>query len=655
MQAASGLLRTDTGRNSSARRPEEGPLWRPTPETADAGRYGFLAISAAVLLIQLMLLWFSFPLVDAFSGKISWHIDGPYHAYQLELGRSLLKQGALVGFDPFFGAGHLGGVTYNVSARLPVLIGGLFPDSLSSGLLYSLYVLACALIAPLSVVLATMMLRWPILHAALASLAGLAFWWIGALRWYHTAGMVSFVCASYLGMAYGVWIAKICIRSGRRPSWLTVILAGLAGGAGIWLHPLFGVIVAPWFIMILASNGTPMHWRSLASRATTIAAIAVTINLPWILAMAGAPNIANQAPYQKATGFDVALKPLLGIWDGGGMGSLLNPICAVICIMGISCFDKARSMLTAAFFGTGAMMLLFAAFGAEIEKVAILQPNRFIAPAFLFVAVGAAYCAGEFVRWLSGRRRMGLKLFAATGAVLLSAYVCREMYREAMPGPHGHYGVAGTELSMAPELVGELQSWILNNTSRDGRILFETSLGRIHGGGHSAGMLALTTDREFLGAPYPFSLPEISFWDNTAFGVPIDDATKSRLTQYIEHYNVGWIVAHSAALTDLAATSENVRLSARFGKVSVFEVSRKLSFFYAGNGHVSHRSFNRIDLTDIAGKELVLRYNWVPGLVTVPVTKIEPIRVEAGLPPLIRISDPPASLTISVCGTCPQG
>src|SRR5207237_1429193 len=162
-------------------------------------------------------------------------------------------------------------------------------------------------------------------------------------------------------------------------------------------------------------------------------------------------------------------------------------------------------------------------------RLAILQPNRFLAPAFLFIGLGAAYCAAEFALWLRRSGRPLWQLAALAPALLVAAYFGREMLREATPGPHGHYGVA-TAAVTPPLIMRELQFWILKNTSPEGRILFETSLGRIHGGGHTAGMLALGTGREFIGAPYPYALPDISFWDNTAFGEPVGKLDPAQLS-----------------------------------------------------------------------------------------------------------------------------
>ncbi len=612
---------------------------------------GLWIIAVVVLLIQLVLLSFSFPLSAALSGKFPWHIDGPYHVYQLDLGRALLKQGALTGLDPFFGAGHLGGVTYNVSARLPVLVSALLPETLSSATLYSAYVLLSALLAPLAVIVLARQLRWPVIHTAIAAFIGLAFWWIGAMRWYHTAGMASFVCASYLSAAYGAWIWRICTRIAPNPVRFSILLAGMAGGVGLWFHPLFGVLVAPWFLALLICNFREIIWRPLLLRAVPIAAIALALNLPWIMAMLGSPNIANDSPYQKAVGVAVAVKPLIGLWSNGGMGSLLNPFAALVCVVGLARLTNTARRQIASLFGTGVFLLLFAAFGAASAKIGILQPNRFVAPAFLFMGLGAAYCLGEAALRLRVWPRL-TQIATGAAVLLFIAYAGREIYREATPGPHGHYGVSTTELTDTPALVGELTSWIRQNTSEDGRILFETSLGRIHGGGHTAGMLATATGREFIGAPYPYSLAHMSFWDNAGMGKPIGTLTPAELMDGLDFYNVGWIVAHSPALIALAARAEFTEPVARLGPVVIFKVKRALSFVASGTGNVRSRGFNRIDVDGAAGPALTLRYVWMPGLVTTPRAQIEPVQIKAGMPALIRVRHPPGSFTISVCARC---
>eukprot|EP01034_Spumella_vulgaris_P029016 gene29016-35990_t len=180
------------------------------PNDVPARRSALLLIAACLLAVQLALLAVSMPLSKVLSGEHSYYIDNPFHVYQLENGHDLLKQGRLVGYDTALAGGRLAGVNENLSARGAVMLAAVLPSSLPAGLVYTLYVLICALCGPLAVAVLAGVLRWPARTAALASMLGLVFWWVGALRWYHSAGMVSFVFCCYMGLPYAAWVWQLC-------------------------------------------------------------------------------------------------------------------------------------------------------------------------------------------------------------------------------------------------------------------------------------------------------------------------------------------------------------------------------------------------------------------------------------------------------------
>jgi hypothetical protein len=416
----------------------------------------------------------------------------------------------------------------------------------------------------------------------------------------------------------------------------------------MWFHPLFGVVVAALFLAMLVMYWQQVSLRSLSGRAVAIASITIFLNLPWLIAMAGSQNLAAQQPYQKSVGLWVLAKPLIGIWSGESMGSFLNPLFSAALLAGIVLLPKEKRLRAFPFMLAGALLLVFAAFGASHAALGGLQPNRFVAPAFLIIGVGAAFCLGEFVVWLRTTRGLRIKLMAGSVAVLVCAYVGRELIREVTPGPHGHYGKPTPEISEAPAIATQLESWIRENTTSDGRILFETSLSRIHGGGHIAGMLALRTRREFIGAPYPYSSPAVSFWDNVGFGKPIRDLGVDQFSVGLDLYNVGWIIAHSSSLIHLVNSLQNAQLAAEFGAIRIFKINRTLSYLQSGVGHVQAREFNHVVVADAAGPELILRYNWVAGLTTVPPARIEPVQVHPDFAPLIRVVSPPGRFVLTL-------
>ncbi|MCM8594548.1 hypothetical protein [Accumulibacter sp.] len=602
-----------------------------------------MPLALAVVLLQFGLLEMTLPLSELFSGKPLFHIDHPYHLYQIEQGRALLKQGLLTGYDPYFVGGNLGGVTSNASSRVPVLVSALLPDTVPTEVLYKVYVFVCALLAPLALIGMGRALRWPLLHTALAAVVGVLLFWVGELRWYFMAGMVSYVLGCYVGLAYGAWVWSVCAAAQQGITW-RILAAGVSGGLGLWLHPLFGLLPAVLFLALLVVDrqrlSLPMTGRALA-----IVVIAVALNLPWLLSMGTAEPHFIGHPYQRAVGIDVLLQPLLGI-GGSPVGSFLNPAICAVALIGLVVVDRTGRARLLPLVIAGWSLLLFGAFGATSERLASLQPNRFIAAGFLTLGMAAAFVIGQCALGGHSARQRIAAMVTLVIAVFALAFGAREVVREVSPGKHARYGKLPAEVLNQPASYTFLASWLAENTSPDGRILFETSMARVHGGAHVAGILAKQIGREFIGSPYPYSLPDVSFWDGHGFGGKIDGLSEERFLAGLERYNVGWIVAHSAPLKRLLSRIPIVEPVAQYEGIEVYRVRRSLSYVAEGAARIESREFNRVVVSDAAGERVTLRYNWVPGLATEPPAQVVPAADGSGFRPLVTVIDPPPRFTL---------
>lgn len=606
-----------------------------------------VALLVLALMVQLALLWVSMPLDALFSGGWHFYIDNPYHIYQLDLGRALQSDGRWVGYDPFFGAGQLAGLSTNVSARLDLLFAGLLPKSLPTSSVYAIYVLVCSLVPPLSIWGLGRVLHWTGRHIFIALVIGLLLWWVGVFRWYHTAGMVSFVCASYLAPLYAVWTYSLCDPSNPfQPR--KVFFAGLAGGVGMWLHPLFCIPVAFLFLAFVLQRMRRVPPWSFIGRASLIALTVIIVCSPWLVALIQAdPLINGEQPYQKVVGMKVIYNSM-GFGAGGQTGAWINLLLVIICLIGVWLGRSSKQWGKQPFLLAGIGLLLFSAFAGSVSTFAYVQPNRFIGPAYLLIGMAAAAFIADWERQRSvrdhGARTIGVLILGA----LIAIYFGREIFREITPGPHGRHGKAPPEISAPPPEVAHLENWIKTNTSPDGRILFETSLGRVHGGGHVAGYLAKTTQREFMGGAYPYFLSQMSCWDKTCFGRPLSTVTPDFFRRAIVTYNVGWIIAHSSELKRFLHGMHGIKMVDDFDGVSIFQVEGSRSFVQVGNGRVVSRDYNRIEFSGVSGPILILRYNWAPGLVTVPRSRIEPYMWSADFPPLVQITNPPDHFRLGI-------
>lgn len=614
------------------------------------GDGGFSRIDWRLMLLaifcQLLLLAWVMPFSQLFSGNWFFHIDYPYHIYQTEFGRALQLEGRWSGYDPFFAAGYAGGLSSNLSARAALLFAYLLPASVSTASVYAVYVATCSLLAPLSLWGLARVLKWPWPRGLFAILLGMALWWVGVAHWYHTAGMVSFVLACYVAPWYAAWTYALCDSDApAKPA--ALLGAGLVGGAGMWLHPLFcipAVLVFLSFFLVQRKGG---NFISLLSRALVVAVPAVLLSLPWVLAIVrDSWQAAEGIPYQTAVGLKVFLNSI-GFQASGQTGAWINLLVLLMCVMGLVFFRRGSGTALARVFAlAGAGLLVLAVFAAASNTGALLQPNRLIVPAYLLLAISVACHAEAVFQWTRAdnpQMRTGILVVAG---LLLAVFVGREWVRELQYSLHGRHGQQPPEISAAPQLVAKLESWITNNTDAQSRILFQTSLGRIHGGGHVAGYLASATRREFLGGSYPGLAPQVSCWDKKCFGRPIDTMDQTYFRRTLETYNVGWIIAHSSELKHFLEAMPDIKLKAVIDGVSVYEVQSPRTYVFAGQGRVSGRDFNRIELKDVSGSALTLRYNWVPGLETVPPSRIEPYTWSSEFPPLIRILDPPPNFVL---------
>ena len=97
-----------------------------------------------------------------------------------------------------------------------------------------------------------------------------------------------------------------------------------------------------------------------------------------------------------------------------------------------------------------------------------------------------------------------------------------------------------------------------------------------------------------------------------------------------------------------------VTLVSEFEGLAAYRVERPFSYFYAGSGRVASRRHNRIELAGITGKEVIVKYHFLPGLASQPAAEIEPVFLEDDPIPFIRILNAPRDLALFVKGFAPR-
>lgn len=602
-------------------------------------------VALLVWLLHVALVGIVLPVQDVASPRPLAYIDSSFHQYQMQVARELWAQGRLIGYDPWFAAGHVGGVNFNVSAKLPALMAALWPAGIAQ--VYKLYVALGAAVAPGLVLLGVRRLALGGGVAVAATMLGVLCWWVTQLHWFHTAGMVSFVLASYLAFAVLAWAFDLATREAE---WLSCAGLGLLVALGFFLHPLFVVPVLCMALPLLACNWSAVRMRSLGRVLVAATLIGVLPNLLWLLPTLSLPGLGKESiqPFQRSTGLHIAWTEATGRIGAVARGAKLNLLLWFAAAWSLAGWVDVRLRRLALGFVLGAVVLiLFAALGGHVDAIGRLQPNRQSGAAYLMLVLPAALGIATMVRLsLEGGRVAWMGQGALCVAALGLLFAGRELANEVRATPTPHHGRAAPEIRGEGPLTTWLKETLSTQTSASGRILFETSLGRVHDGAHIAGPLTLALGREFIGGPYVF-MHHAGFWDGYLFGQPIQAFSAEAFRERLALYNVGWIVVHSELSKAFLKSQPAARLLAEQGPLAVYAwEGEPLSFVAKGAGQVESRTLNRLSLNGLGGDEVILKYHYVPGLQASPAVPIEPVLLPGDPQPFIRLVRPPPHVDI---------
>lgn len=609
-------------------------------------------VIALVLLAQFSAVAYVFPISEILSMQPLTTIDHAYHQYQTDLALELARQGLLAGYDTTFGAGYIGGLPYNLSGKLPALAAWLLSPFLDSVQAYKLYVFIAQAIAPAGVVLAAWLLRLPTPAVAISGVLGLALWWASAFHWYNSAGMVAFVLISFFSLPFCVLLERV-MRSGS--SWLLSIHLGVFGGAMMLAHPLFPVPI--FFFALALCIVAPKYYLKLSTLGKLVAAAAIAVGSNWVwivylLENAGLATPSVSAKYQALIGIDIVWRGMLGQWAAPAMGSKLYPLLLLGACLSLFLVRGDAVRWVRASFLAWAAIVLYAALGAALPGVDALQPNRFAPVGYLFLIVPFSLTVHELVNLLRSTSKRRLFAYTMLGVLGVGSTPClAEVAREIGYGNHGRYGAQPPEVRGIGAVNRDLLRWLANNTDNTGRVLFETSLGRVHDRAHIAGLLAEKSVREFIGGPYPYAF-FAGFWDGFVFGKPIDTIPPAHFLEYLDLYNVRWILAHSSAARRYLSRLESVRADETIGPVQAFTVMQAPSFFLEGEGKILERETNRLVLRTVGepGQAVTLKYHWVPGLKARDGSAVEGVYRLDDPQPFVRVSPKGAVVELSIPG-----
>jgi hypothetical protein len=288
---------------------------------------------------------------------------------------------------------------------------------------------------------------------------------------------------------------------------------------------------------------------------------------------------------------------------------------------------------------TGLFLLSY--FGALIPALKAWQPLRFKIPYDLFLVIGAAYAIGRQLQSGDVTKPWLIPLLLSGAALTFAINL----------GQSESTGRLRLRSQLPPE-IARIVEWIEREAAPDGRILFEESgdeTGFVHDGIYLSSFLPYLTGRQIIGGPinlYNDRHHFAEFHSGKLFKRDIGALSDTELRNYLGLYNIGAIAAfHPASLKRLQSIPGLVTLDQRIGPVHLMKVNQVLNWFVQGQGKIKAR-LNRLELTELAGNPVIVKYHWIAGLKSEPAAKIEPVKLADDPIPFIKIIDPPAALIL---------
>jgi hypothetical protein len=612
-------------------------LWRDGGSSAARGK----TIIAVIIACHLVATLYFFPPEDVVNDRPVLTLDHAVHFYEVERGKKVFWDSfRLYMYDPYFLAGYPGGTVFEIDTNGVTLWCALLRivDTARS---YKLFILCAHLLAAAAIYAGCRRLRYGAEESAFGTLLFLAYWhwgrpYAGDFRF---AGMFAylFVCNLSLYIA-GLFRSFL---DGERVKRFYVI-----GPLAFLIHPTAAVLLpVPFLAIFLAERSRRMpgsdrraRERRLFGRFLLWCLLVLAINAVWLVPFFRYLNIktASESFFQID-----GIRGLLGILIKPGNFPALLLI--VLGVVGFGNLARRRRLAEAVVPAAASVFFLFlAGFGVHLPIIDQTEPGRFLVPSFVFMAPLAGAGLTALVERTRAAFRASRVFHLARTAVGIVLLLCVPLFGLVESRAYYRHTLSTTP---APEISRMIEA-IKTYADRSGRLMIEDGPAGAYGNSYLPSVIPLYTGIEQIGGPYPFMFIEhgfTTFQSSQTMGAPLMETPPGRLLEYVDLYNVRWI---------LTATPETAAYIDKLPWVKALWSSRRFALYGVtapGSGFASERGVTvlasydllRVTIASAAGqpppKTIVLKYHWDPGLEVAAPCRIFPAKQLEDPVPLILL------------------
>lgn len=472
---------------------------------------------------------------------------------------------------------------------------------------------------------------------------------------FNIGGMFSYIFAVFLSFFIVSLYYKKFILGKKEQDWMIIAFTALA--------PIFHV-TSIFMIGIPVLFFLGLRYREIKSPQIKFLGldlgVTVFVNLYWIIPVL--KTIQYSIVNDYAWTGDFSFVQFVVMWGGatlfvmGGFFSIL--------FLGRSCRALKKEKKELMYLSLFMIVLILLSGGPLWYFTRSMQPNRFLIVLQLYLLLPAIALLEQIFIEKSVRAIKGMLAVLILSILLPGAGVA--YLRFAPPGDsmllnmtHKMLGRRMDAGNVADDRTVELVGWLNNNTSVDqGRIMLQHLQGEEDESVANTFYLGLLpaidhyVEGEFLGAPR-FEVPmkqsrSTRFSHDEMFGEILEEMSREEFQYKLELYNVKWIVAIGSTANDyFDKYPELLTLREQIDTARIYEVTVENTegYFLKGHGNIK-AEIGRIELTNLTGDEIIIKYHWMNGLKAPEGVEIEKYPVEGDEVGFIKLINPPQKVIL---------